>query len=96
MNQEKIQESKDEWEIREKRIGETAKQVAVILAENYVTYNEVPQIFRRVLEHLIVSGVVRCETRHQMCQQCGKEWHYETATYCSGCGRKLEQNGNIS
>lgn len=48
---------KEAWEAKQKRIGETAKQVAAILAENSVTYNEVPQIFGKVRDYLVVNKV---------------------------------------
>lgn len=46
---------KEKWEEKQKRIRETAEQVAAILAENHVTYNEVPQIFGIAKDCLAVS-----------------------------------------
>ena len=46
--------TKEMWESNQKRIRETAKQVAAILAENNVAYNEVSQVFGEAKDYLIV------------------------------------------
>lgn len=46
---------KEKWKTKQKRIRETAEQVAEVLAENHVTYNEVPQIFGIAKDCLAVS-----------------------------------------
>lgn len=46
---------KEAWEAKQKRIEETAKQIAAILAKNGVTYNEVPQIFGKAQDYLVVN-----------------------------------------
>lgn len=47
--------NKLDWEEKQKRIGETARQVATILAKNNVTYLEVPQVFGKAQEYLVIS-----------------------------------------
>ncbi len=34
---------------------------------------------------------LRPETKHCVCQTCGKEWHFQDAKYCGMCGQKLEE-----
>lgn len=34
---------------------------------------------------------LRPETKHCVCEKCGKEWHYDDARYCGMCGEKLEE-----
>lgn len=47
--------NKLEWKEKQKRIGETAKQVAEILAKNKITYLEVPQVFGKAKNYLVIS-----------------------------------------
>lgn len=81
------------WEEGQKRIGETAKQVAAILAQNGVTYNEVPPIFGKAKSLLVISATT--EELHLVCPQCGKSWHHKDALFCSECGQKLEQGAAL-
>lgn len=43
----------------------------------------------------IITYTIPPETKHFVCQ-CGKEWHYEDAEFCSNCGKKLEGTSDKS
>ena len=34
---------------------------------------------------------LRPETKHSVCPNCGKEWHFEDAKFCGMCGEKLKE-----
>lgn len=37
------------------------------------------------------SGNLKPETKHIVCEKCGKEWHFDNAKYCGMCGEKLKE-----
>lgn len=37
------------------------------------------------------SGNLKPETKHIVCEKCGKEWHFDNAKYCGMCGKKLKE-----